>query len=136
MLCAGVSSRRISRGAFRIPYLSAPGWECWTHPSEPTRLKTIGNDCVRRIKYTHDWSRLKTIQNHWATAPCQSFWIVSYRFFLEGQPVHARYAVYIVSPQNTLCKNVRQVHLRECSPIQGKSSEINWKYSRHLVSNT
>ena len=29
-------------------------------------------------------SRLKTIQNDWATAPSLSFSIVSYRFFLEG----------------------------------------------------
>ena len=59
-----------------------------THPSERTRLETIG-------LYTHDSTRLKTIeitssllktiQNDWATAPSLSFSIVPYRFFLEGE---------------------------------------------------
>ena len=69
VLCPDVSPPRISRGAFRIStrvhpggnaertVANVPGWK---------RLETIG-------LYTHDSTRLKTIQNDWATAPSVSF---------------------------------------------------------------
>ena len=87
--CAQTSLRRTSLGTRSrfLPECCTPGWECWTHPSEGVRLETIGlytHDSTRLKTIEITSTRLKTIQNDWATAPSLSFSIVSYRFFLKG----------------------------------------------------
>ena len=41
-----------------------------------------------------------------------------------------------LAPKNTMCEYLRQEHSCEWSSICTKSYEINWKYSKHLVSST
>ena len=65
------------------------------------------------------------------------FWINTDFALHEVFPTYVRRSTeYLKPPQKTMCKNLKQVHLREWSPIRAKSCEINCKYSKHLVSST